>query len=147
MGAPRAQVWSYDFELGILGKLQIFHLSCIEWQRCFYEWCCLSVSKEFLRWSMPGSVVHFAILSYSNLSQIKVCCQRHYFSVRSVTVCLVFHIHIHFPPTSYIGLILRSTAVATASRSTIEGTMRVLWCYCDKRLRSYYACSSIRVPS
>ena len=35
-------------------------------------------------------------------------------------------VHIQTPPTSYVGLILRSTTVATASRSTVQGTMRVL---------------------
>ena len=49
--------------------------------------------------------------------------------------------------TSYVGLISRSTAVATASLSTVEGTMRVIWRYCDRRLRSYCTCSSCRVPS
>ena len=39
----------------------------------------------------------------------------------------------------YVGLILRSTAVATASRSTFEGTMRVLWRYCDKREATAHA--------
>ena len=34
--------------------------------------------------------------------------------------------HIQIPPTSYVGLILRSTAVATASPSAVEGTTRVL---------------------
>ena len=32
-------------------------------------------------------------------------------------------VHIQIPPTGYIGLILRSTAVATASYSTFEGTI------------------------
>ena len=31
--------------------------------------------------------------------------------------------------------------------STGEGTMRVLWRYCNKRLRSYSTCSRCRVPS
>ena len=35
-------------------------------------------------------------------------------------------IHTQIPLTGYVGLILGSTAVATASRSTVEGTMRVL---------------------
>ena len=35
-------------------------------------------------------------------------------------------IHIKIPPTGYVGLILRSTAVATASCGTVEGTTRVL---------------------
>ena len=46
-------------------------------------------------------------------------------------------IHIRIPPTGY-------TAVATASWNTVEGTMRVLRCYCDS---SYLACSNYRVPS
>ena len=57
------------------------------------------------------------------------------------------NVHIQIPPTDYVGLILHSTAVATASRSTIEGTIRILWRYCDKRLKSYYTCSRVRVPS
>ena len=32
-------------------------------------------------------------------------------------------VHIQIPPTGYVGLILGITAVATASRSTVEGTM------------------------
>ena len=32
-------------------------------------------------------------------------------------------LHIQIPPTGYVGLILRSTAVATVSLNTIEGTM------------------------
>ena len=56
-------------------------------------------------------------------------------------------IHIQIPLTCYVGLILCSTAVATASHSTVAGIMRVLWSYCDKRLRSYYTCNSVRVPS
>ena len=34
-----------------------------------------------------------------------------------------FHIHIQIPPTGYVSLILRNTVVATASRSTVEGTI------------------------
>ena len=33
--------------------------------------------------------------------------------------------HIQIPLTGHMGLILRSTAVATASHSTVEGTLRV----------------------
>ena len=47
-------------------------------------------------------------------------------------------------PLHNVGLILPSTAVATASWSTLDSTMRVLWCYCNS---SYRACSSCRVPS
>ena len=36
------------------------------------------------------------------------------------------YVHIQIPPTGYVGLILCSTTVATASWSTFEGTMRVL---------------------
>ena len=39
---------------------------------------------------------------------------------------VIMVIHIQIPQTGYVGLILRSTAVATASRNTVEGTMRVL---------------------
>ena len=46
------------------------------------------------------------------------------------------HTHIQIPLTGYVGLILRSTAKATASHNTFKGTMRVLWCYCDRRLQS-----------
>ena len=45
--------------------------------------------------------------------------------------------------TGFVGLILRSTAVASASRSTIEGTMRVL-CMCSSL--SAFCHSSVRVP-
>ena len=57
--------------------------------------------------------------------------------------------HIQIPPISYVGFVLHSTTVATASRSTLpfKGTMRVLWHYCNNRLRSYCACSSWRLPS
>ena len=54
------------------------------------------------------------------------------------------NLHIQIPPTGYVGLILRSTAVATASRSTVEGS---IWRYCDERQRTYYACSSVRPAS
>ena len=37
----------------------------------------------------------------------------------------LLQLHIQIPPTGYMGLILRSP-VATASRSTVDGTMRVL---------------------
>ena len=36
------------------------------------------------------------------------------------------YVHIQIPTTGYVGLILGSTAVAIVSRSTVEGTMRVL---------------------
>ena len=38
----------------------------------------------------------------------------------------ILKLHIQIPLTGYVGLILHSTAVATTSHSTIEGTMRVL---------------------
>ena len=46
----------------------------------------------------------------------------------NISLCLVKVeiLHIQIPLTGYLGLILRSTAVATASRCTPEGTMRVL---------------------
>ena len=37
-----------------------------------------------------------------------------------------YYIHIQIPLTGYVGLILRSTGVPTASRCTVEGTMRVI---------------------
>ena len=43
----------------------------------------------------------------------------------------------------YVGLIYRTTAVATASWSTFEGTLGVLCRYCD---RNYRACISCREP-
>ena len=37
------------------------------------------------------------------------------------------NIHIQIPPTGYVGLLLRSTAVATANGSTVvEGTLQLL---------------------
>ena len=51
----------------------------------------------------------------------------------------IAQVHVQIPPTSYEGLILRSTAVATASRSTVEGTMRVLhWRMQDSMLPGCY---------
>ena len=35
--------------------------------------------------------------------------------------------YMQISPTDYVGLMLRSTAVATASWSIFEGTMMVLW--------------------
>ena len=35
-------------------------------------------------------------------------------------------LHVQIPPTDYIGLIYRSIAVASASWSTFESTLRVL---------------------
>ena len=46
--------------------------------------------------------------------------------------------------TGYVGLIWRSTAVATARQSTVESTMRVL---CSYWMRSSFCHSSVRVPS
>ena len=51
-----------------------------------------------------------------------------------IRIEIAMQLHIQIPPTAYVDLILRVTAVATASRSTVEGTRRVLWSYCDKRL-------------
>ena len=48
--------------------------------------------------------------------------------------------------TSYVGLILRSTAVATTSHSAVEGTMRLLY-YCMQSSFAAFPHSSIRVPS
>ena len=62
-------------------------------------------------------------------------------------IIYIVYIHIQIPLTGYAGLIQRSTAVATVSHSTSEGTMRVLIHYCDKRLRSYCTRSCCRVPS
>ena len=48
-------------------------------------------------------------------------------------------LHIQIPATGYVGLILRSTAVAFASRGTIEGncerTPTLLWQKTEKLLR------------
>ena len=49
--------------------------------------------------------------------------------------------------TRYVGLILSSTAVATTSHSTVEGTMKVLCIYCMHSSLSASCHSSIRVPS
>ena len=49
--------------------------------------------------------------------------------------------------TRYMSHILHSTAVATASRSTAEGTMRVLCSYCLQSSFSAFCYSSVRVPS
>ena len=38
----------------------------------------------------------------------------------------IYYLHIQTPPTDYVDLILRSTAMATASRSTIESTLQLL---------------------
>ena len=54
-------------------------------------------------------------------------------------------LHIQIPPTSYVGLILRSNAVATAKWSTDEGTMRVLYSYCMCSSFSTFCHSSVRV--
>ena len=40
--------------------------------------------------------------------------------------------HIHIPPTSYVSLLLHSTAVTMANLSVFEGTMRIL-CDCYDR--------------
>ena len=61
--------------------------------------------------------------------------------------CMSPQIHIMIPPTGYVGLILRSTAVTSASRSNVEGTMRVLCSYCMCSSFSAFCHSSIRVPS
>ena len=47
--------------------------------------------------------------------------------------------------TSYVGLILRSTDVATVNQSTIEGTMRVVGSYCMCSSFSAFCHSSVRV--
>ena len=49
--------------------------------------------------------------------------------------------------SGYVDLILHSTAVATTSQSTVEGTMRVLCSYCMGSSLSAFCHSSIRVPS
>ena len=43
-----------------------------------------------------------------------------------VSICTFCYIHNQIFPTSYMGLILHSTTVATAYQSTCEGTIRVL---------------------
>ena len=49
--------------------------------------------------------------------------------------------------TGYVGFILRRTAVATVSCSTVEGTMRVLCIYCKHSSLSAFCHSSVWVPS
>ena len=49
--------------------------------------------------------------------------------------------------TGYLGLILRSTPVAAASHSTVEGTMRVLCSYCMRSSLSAFCHSSISILS
>ena len=49
--------------------------------------------------------------------------------------------------TGYVGLIWRSTTVATASQSTVEGTMRVLWGYFMHSSFSAFWHSSVSVPA
>ena len=51
---------------------------------------------------------------------------------KSLVAWFESNIHIQIPLTGYIGLILSSTAVATVSQSTFEGTMRAIWHYYDK---------------
>ena len=41
-------------------------------------------------------------------------------------------LHIQIPKIGYVGLIWRSTAEASASWSTVEGTFRVCHSYCDR---------------
>ena len=53
-------------------------------------------------------------------------------------------VHIQIPPTSYVGLVLGSASVATESRSTVEGIMRVP---CSFWMHSSSCHSSIKVPS
>ena len=48
-------------------------------------------------------------------------------------------IHIQIPPSGYVGLILCSTDVATVSRSTVGGTMRVLYSCSPRRVSRNYA--------
>ena len=43
-------------------------------------------------------------------------------------------------------LLFSALLLCTARWSTVEGTTRVLWCYCDRMLRSYCTCSSCWVP-
>ena len=49
--------------------------------------------------------------------------------------------------TGNVGLILRSTAVVTTSRSTVECIMRVLCSYCMPAVASQPFVASHRVPS
>ena len=47
-------------------------------------------------------------------------------------ICKITIIHTQIPTTSYLGLIWHSTAEATASYSTIEGTLKVRYSFCDR---------------
>ena len=60
--------------------------------------------------------------------------------------CAVVHTS-EFLLTSYVGLILHSTTVATTSRRTIKGTIRVLCSYCMRSSFSVFCHSSIRILS
>ena len=117
-------------------------------------WMCFSLvwkklqcflKKEFVPvcWSDCNVALHIFIhwLQTKDLNQDPVLwswqCVVH-------SVCfyqLIDLIHIQIP-TGYVVLIWLSTTMATASWSTVEGTLRV--CCCDM---SYLACSSCRVPS
>ena len=55
--------------------------------------------------------------------------------------------HTQFPLTGYVGLILRSNAVATASWSTVLGTMRVFWGCCERSYSAHSSCRQCKVPS
>ena len=92
---------------------------------------------------IPNNWKHVFVLLHEKNRKI------HYIWKWSFEVEIFFfcRIHIQIPPTGYIGLILRSTAVATASRSTFEGTMRVLCSYCMCSSFSTCCHSSVRVPS
>ena len=60
-----------------------------------------------------------------------------------LTKCSVRSKHIQISPTSYVGLIWRSAAVATASWTIHEGALKVS-CSCFER--SYHACSNCGIP-
>ena len=57
---------------------------------------------------------------------IRIALAHHIDYMSQLMVYCLIDIHVQFPPTDYVGLILGSTAVATTSCSIIEGTMRVL---------------------
>ena len=49
------------------------------------------------------------------------------------TTCILqAQVYIQIPPTGHLGLIWRNTAEATASKSTVQGTLRVRRNHCDR---------------
>ena len=95
-------------------------------------------SLQFAQWQGHANT------NRSQLNIILISCN--WFVLACCCSCASHKLHKQIPATGYEGLILRSTTVTTASRSTVEGTMRVFWGYCARRLRGYCTCSRCRVP-